>query len=324
MRPAVVRTRAPAALALMLTTSAATASAQQTERVRFAWARAEGAEGCADAAALARSVTARLARNPFDERAPRIVEGLTTASAAGFVATVWVREVDGRLIGKRSIASRASTCASLDAAMVLAIALLIDPEGALAPRSVLRPAPSADPPTPQRDASAAGDRALASLRLLVTHDVLPSMSAGLGASFSGALTGPLAWSLDLRFHPELRSADPGDFAFGLAAIGPGACARFDALRWLEVEGCASAWVGALHTVVFRPTPTDPGQRLWLAASGTMRARIRLLPALSLEVGGELLFPLIRHRFRVEGRTSIIFEQGPVLPGASVGLSVHFL
>lgn len=297
----------------------------EPEPHRFSWVRGPGAEGCADTEVLTSSVSARLGQSPFNANAPRVIEGMAMAREHGFVAHLLVRERDGTLIGSRVIESDAEGCGSLDAAVVLAIVLLIDPEGSARTRPPLvpQPPPPAAPEIAPVPPIAPSYHGVVAVRALVSGGLLPGPSIGLGASLSGAIGARWAWTVDVRFHPELRSLDGGDFAFGLTAAGPGACARFGPLVWLETEACASMWAGALHAVVFRPAPTAPGERLWLAAGGAVRARVHLLPALSIELGGELLVPFVRHRFFVEGRDSTVFQQGPVLPGASLGLAVHF-
>ncbi|MCC7381423.1 MAG: hypothetical protein IT384_06310 [Deltaproteobacteria bacterium] len=298
----------------------------EPEPHRFSWVRGPGAEDCAGAEVLSSSVSARLGQSPFSSTAPRVIEGMAMAREHGFVAHILVRARDGSLLGSRVLESDAERCASLDAAVVLAIVLLIDPEETARTRPPLAArAPTAPPPpaAPVPAPIAPSDHGVAALRALVSGGLLPGPSIGLGASLSGAIGARWAWTVDVRFHPELRSLDSGDFAFGLTAAGPGACARFGPLAWLETEGCASLLAGALHAVVFRPAPTAPGERLWLAAGAAVRARAHVLPALSIELGGELLVPLVRHRFFVEGRDSTVFQQGSVLPGASLGLAVHF-
>ena len=305
------------ALALVLAPQLAAA---QAEPHRFAWVRGPGVEGCADAVAITSSVSARLGQNPFSPSAPRIIEGLTLARERGFAAHILVREGEGSLVGARLLESEAERCDSLDAAVVLAIVLLIDPEGTARARPPLLPRPPPPPPPPEPPRY----HGVAAARALISGGLLPSPSLGLALGLSGVIGDRWAWTLELRFHPELRSTDGGDFAFGLTAGGPGACARFEPWSWLQAEGCGAMLAGALHAVVFRPAPTAPGERPWIAAAGAVRARAYLLPALSIELGAELLVPLLRQRFFVEGRDSTIFQQGPVLPGASLGLAVHFL
>lgn len=305
-------------LALALVVPAQLAAAQ-AEPHRFAWVRGPGAESCADAAAITSSVSARLGQNPFSPGAPRIIEGLTLARERGFAAHILVRERDGSLVGARLLESEAD-CDSLGAAVVLAIVLLIDPEGTARARPPLMPRPPPPPPSPEPPRY----HGVAAARALISGGLLPSPSVGLALGLSGAIGDRWAWTLEVRFHPELRTTGGGDFAFGLTAAGPGACARFAPWSWLQAEGCGAMLAGALHAVVFRPAPTAPGERPWIAAAGAVRVRAYLLSALSIELGAELLVPLLRHRFFVEGRDSTVFQQGPVLPGASLGLAVHFL
>jgi hypothetical protein len=105
---------------------------------RFVWVRGERTETCAGRDAIAQAVTQRLGKNGFSESAPRSIEAVLQHEGDLWEAHIYVRDADGKLNGSRILTSRTATCASIEAAATLAIALVIDPD------SAFRPAP---PPT---------------------------------------------------------------------------------------------------------------------------------------------------------------------------------
>src|SRR5688500_9055900 len=64
--------------------AAAPDSTGQTESYSLAWVRDDGAESCPTGRELARDVTLRLGRSPFDETAPRSIEIRVERTATGF------------------------------------------------------------------------------------------------------------------------------------------------------------------------------------------------------------------------------------------------
>lgn len=115
------------------------------EPVRLAWARGEGAGVCAAEKAIAERVTARLGEGAISAGAARSIEAVVQGTEKGFRAVLYVRDATGALTGSRELTSESESCASIEAASVLAIALAIDPDAAL--RTVTEPAPgSASPP----------------------------------------------------------------------------------------------------------------------------------------------------------------------------------
>ncbi|HUS65807.1 MAG TPA: hypothetical protein VMZ28_14750 [Kofleriaceae bacterium] len=126
-------------LAISLLCAAAPARAQRTSSL--SWTRLPGAEACLGAAELARRGEERLGRAALvtPSQAELSVEGrVEPRSGGGWRATVAVARAGGELLSERVIETREPRCSALDDAVVLVIALLIDPEGAPA----AAPAPS--------------------------------------------------------------------------------------------------------------------------------------------------------------------------------------
>jgi hypothetical protein len=119
--------------------------------------------------------------------------------------------------------------------------------------------------------------------------------------------------------PQQRTSDRR-FAFGLAAFGAGTCVRFLERARVDLAGCGSVWVGALHAVVYEPAPTQPGDHPWAAAAVTPRLRAAVGAHLLVEVGAHLFVPLVRQPFTVTGDVAPAFQEPPVafLPFVSLG------
>ena len=102
----------------------------------LSWSRLPGAESCIGAGELARRVEERLGRPALvsPSQADRSVEGrVSPREGGGWQANLALAERDGSIISERALETREPDCRALDSAVVLVIALLIDPEGTPAP-----------------------------------------------------------------------------------------------------------------------------------------------------------------------------------------------
>jgi hypothetical protein len=123
--------------------TAANAQAQSPSppQMRLGWVRAQGAERCPNSTTVGHAVEARIGRSVFSQDAPQSVEAIiqrTAPAALGPAAPRWsvsifLRDVDGTLLGTRTLTSDRPDCEGAAAAAILAIALAIDPEAALHP-----------------------------------------------------------------------------------------------------------------------------------------------------------------------------------------------
>ena len=136
----------------------------------------------------------------------------------------------------------------------------------------------------------------------------------------------LSVTVGARYFPEERTAD-GAFAFGLSAASLGACVepptgtRFALPPPLSAAFCGSVAAGAIHSVVWKLTPLTPGDEPWVGASLAARIRVHLIAPLSLYAAGELVIPLTRDVFAIRSASGGVFQQSPLAPVASLGLSV---
>ncbi len=326
-----------------------TAQAEDAPRgpFRLAWVRGERTESCADRAAIADGVERRLGRSVFSDSAPRSIETVVQHEGDVWEAHIYVRGDDGTLDGSRILSSRGSTCAGIEAAATLAIALAIDPEAALGPppspaSAVLRPAPvpvpspsAATPPAPcptpeapqpapavvpppcpvERPCPPNGpspgpsSRGAATLRAIAALGLLPATSPGVALSVDLPAYRFVHAAAGVLYLPEQRTANRDD-AFGLTVAWLGVCARpVDSSR-TSLSFCASGQAGGIHSVVFALEPAQPGDQVWVGASvgGVFRARV--VGPLEAEVGADLVVPVTRYAFTVQG-AGTAFRGAPV-------------
>lgn len=112
---------------------AAPAHAQRTSSL--SWVRLPGTEGCIPTQTLAERVEQRVGRQVFvsASQADLSLEGHVerSADASAFVATLAVSDREGRVLGKRVLRAQGNDCSALDPALVLVIAIGLDPDAAL-------------------------------------------------------------------------------------------------------------------------------------------------------------------------------------------------
>ncbi len=329
---------------------AATSLAAPVQPVRLVWARAEGADACSPASDVRQLVSQRLGTDPFSNDAPRTVEAVVEHVGDTWVARIQVRDHRGRTIGSRELTSKAPDCQSIQAAAVLAIALVIDPNARIQPAASASSAPVAPLSAPAPMASSAPlllplisaaalpPAAPATLAPPAPVDSQPRSSAALtlygglagslvpGSSPAAALAAdiPVASSLNVSarslFVAESRAADER-FAFGLSAFGLGVCHE-RAGAW-TAGVCASAWLGSIWAVVHAIPPTHPGGRAFTALSLDPYARVQIVGPLHLEFAGDVFVPVVRRSFTVTGWPDPAWRQPSVAAAAFLGAGLHF-
>lgn len=303
------------------------------QRVRFAWARLDGAEDCPSESELKNAVRGRLGRDPFAERAVASIEGAAFREVASYRATLVLRTHEGEATSVRELTSRAETCEALGQAVALAVAVVIDPERALAGAEEPVPETSAPPIAEEKadDAAAAPpapvevrDHALRGGLWLAgtwTRDVLPGSTFGVSVGGELEFSGPFSLIVGMSFLPEVRR--PEGFGFGLTSVLLAPCARLARFGPVESRLCTGVQVGALHAVVFREDRVRPGQRLFVAPDASLRTLFDFHPSLyGLLVAG-LALPLPRTRFFVEGSDRTIHRQPFVTARIELGLGMRF-
>jgi hypothetical protein len=287
--------------------------------------RADGAASCPGATLIERDVSQRLGRQAFSDTGQRGIEVVLERAETKWRAKLYLRLEASDTDAVRVLESDASDCAELGKSVTLAISLAIAPE--LPPEPPPAPPPKLEPscpPPPPPKRFPAPRRTLhgeASLRALLSPNLLPqsSLGAGLAVTLRGELFGA---SFGGVFFPEneLRS--------GSARLGFGVSAGFaSGCLWArtkdpQVSSCIGARIGALHSVVYSPEPEHPGDRFWWAASSELTLREHVYGRAFVEAGAAAVFPFIRHRFQVDAATTPAYEQGPAVVEAFLGFGLR--
>lgn len=311
----------------------------------LSWVRAEGAEECPTARALAAEVERRLGRAVFDPTAARSFEVQVTRVAGHYRSDVFVRDEAGRAVGQRTLENDEPGCQALFGATALAIALVIDPEAASRqhpataafeappPPPLLPPPPPpapavASPPPPRLVPPTAAPPTTPitlSLRGHAAGGVVPEVSSGVALSFSAR---PSArWGLAASawyVAPQTARQGEGEFSIGLTR---GSLAlTFDAAASgrLRLVLQAGPSLGAYHLAVRAPAPVTDSGDFWFAAFELgLNLQLAVSRGVFLELGGAGLAPLLRQEFWVRDASVPVWEQPPLAGTAYAGLGARF-
>jgi hypothetical protein len=109
--------------------------------------RWNAAEGCIQAAPLARAVEERLGRTVFGPEPEFLVDGvLERGRPSGWKAKLSLVDARGNVLGSREVSTREEACPAIEPRLLLVMALMIDPSAALAGPSPGSPEPASPPP----------------------------------------------------------------------------------------------------------------------------------------------------------------------------------
>jgi hypothetical protein len=305
---------------LLLTPSASLAAGAS---YRLQVVRAEGAGSCPGAALIERDVSQRLGRRPFSDSGERGIEIVLERTDTKWRARLYLRLDPSDTDAARIIESDASDCAELGKSVALAVALAIAPELPPEPPPAPKPEPSCAPPPPPPPLPAPKPtlHGEASLRGMLSPNLLPrrSLGAGLAVTLRGELFGA---SFGGVFFPETKlRTDAAHLGFGVSAAFASGC-LWARTKDPQVWSCIGARVGALHSVVYSPEPARPGDRFWWAASSELGLRQHVYGRAFLEAGAAAVFPFIRHRFEVDAATTPAYEQGPAVVEGFLGFGLR--
>ena len=338
------------------------ASAQQgsheaLEPVRLSWVRSAGAESCPGPHAIEDRVRASLGRDPFASDAPVVIEAMVDRTEEGWHALLRLRGRDGHTIGSRELATEDPTCDGMARAVVLAVALTIDPTAPIRTEA-LGPTPSSAPESPATEpplveapeppaveatepppveapvpppATPAGPtevpgfspRAHVAPVLVSVLGVVPS--PGWGAGVLTRVPVSPRWSVELQMlWLGERSAQDDRFAFGWTAGAAGPCLTLARSQNTELASCALLQVGAMHATVRGAEAVEPGQSLWLAVTGSPRLTTTLASPVDLVLGVDVVVPVLRREYLVVGDdTTRAFLPSAVAGIGHVGVAVTF-
>jgi hypothetical protein len=322
--------------------SPATATAPRP--ASLGWTRLEGAEGCIGAGDLARAVEALLGKKAFVSAAEAelSIEGrVAPRPEGGYRASVEVADRAGKSLGSRDLDTPSSDCRALDEPLRLAIALMIDPEGALAPPPAptsappvgSAPPPSAPPPPPPAPASAPatspapwrGDLALGAT---FAFGLLPSVAPGL--VLSASLEPP--WFVPLESVLSVYLPQSIDSVAGLEASlftlrGEGyVCPLSHLGETLGARACLGGEVGLLSAEGAAVDDAEEGLRAQLGVGLRGRLGLRVAAPLGLYAAGGVAVRPLREGFDTvdeAGRAVELFRPSLVNGALELGAELRF-
>ncbi len=280
------------------------------------WTRAPGAQSCIDAAALRIAVEARLRRRVFVDAdvAPVVIEAHIAPASAGWHVAIAVRDGAGAALGARELDDPAPECRSVDDALALIIALIVDPDAATraAPPT---PAPAA---APWQFGLAANGTAAAGL--------LPGAAFGgaLAVTFDAPRIPPGVVRATLWREDEAASAQVGA-RFDLATASVALCPRVWGRDAIDVATCGGGEAGRVSA---RGFGFDLSQRTTTLVGHVLiepRLEVRLGRTLTIDAGLGLRVPIVRPRFTYDqGGMAVLLYQAPALAVVGhAGMGLHF-
>lgn len=317
-------------------------SAATPRPASLGWTRLEGAEGCIGAGDLARAVEALLGKKAFVSAAEAelSIEGRVAPRAeCGFRASVEVADRAGQSLGRRDLDTSSSDCRALDEPLRLAIALMVDPEGALgappptetpkepppSPPSESAPLPSpisspAPAPTPWR-----GDLALGAT---FGFGLLPSVAPGLvlSASLEPPWFVPLESVLSVYLPQSLESA-AGLEASLFTMRGEGyVCPLSHVGETLGARACLGGELGLLSAEGAAVDDAEEGLRVQFGVGLRGRVGLRVAAPLGLYAAGSVAVRPLREGFDTVDETGArveLFRPSLVNGALELGAELRF-
>lgn len=332
-------------LGLLLSLSAR--AEEESRAASLSWVRLHGAEACSDAGALARAVDEKLGRSVFKgpSEALLLIEGRVERIEDGYRAKLELRDTAGQVLGSREILSAKADCVELSEAVALVLAVMVDPEGAMATRPVVtkaeatapkpeappkaRRAPPASTPLPAAPAILPEGSISAFARLSLGQMPRPAFGFGvgfeLGVSGFGGLRLEAAGFLDQT--KALASAADAGARFRLLLGGAALCPLWIDAGRTRLTMCTGGQVGVLQARAFGLDTASRDVSEWvLSGEVALRFSWRVVGPIALHLGAALVVPISRPLFEartLDGRSRTLFEPAPVGGGFDAGLGGHF-
>ncbi len=125
--PQLARRASPLLTACALLLLSPPAAAGPGARARLDYQRLTGAESCPAQPAFQAEIAAWLGYDPFSDSEPRAVVIELSGNASGLAAHLQLEKAGGEILGERQIVTASSDCRDLTQALVLAVALAVDP-----------------------------------------------------------------------------------------------------------------------------------------------------------------------------------------------------
>lgn len=334
-------------LALLAGALALPAAAEHptAETAALSWVREAGAESCPPETDVLRAIEQRLGRSTFvpADRAELVLEAKLTALPAGAFRADLLMRRGSEVIGRRELLGDGPSCQLVAENAALVIALTIDPEASLDPLPIATTpaaAPSPSPPTEQPSRSESRKSAPPSatksegdgpawqgdveVAAGIATGSVPKLSPGVfarGRAFPPQL--PFGIELGAAFFPLQRvDAEPGKGAdFSEFAAGAALCSRPSRPSRLRGLVCAGVDAGAVAGRGYGFDENPRFRTLTVGLSARGRLGFRVLPALAVVVGPDVVVPLKRDHFeaRTPAGTQQLFRMSPIGIGFELGV-----
>lgn len=302
--------------------------AQRESSVRLEYLRGPGAETCPDQPAVHSAVGDLLGYDPFHDEGRRTIRARVARNARGLEAAVDLQEAAGPWRGVRRLESSKADCAQLASALVLSLAIAIDPMlAARPPQRDADPPPLAQPtftvlaapPEPADRPPPPPSGPTTRLVALSAHGALgsaPGPAPGfelLAGLRRGRLSANIVGRLDL---PAFKEAGGGRISGWLALGSVLTCVHHRALA-----GCALIGGGVRrlegHELDHAQQTTQP-----MAVAGARAALlIPLRDSVSAYLHADLLGEFIETAVLVGGRQA--WATPPVSAAAGAGIAAFF-
>ena len=316
------------ALAALLSGENALAEGPRTSSL--SWVRLPGAESCAPTQELAQKVEARLRHPVFVSAAVAevSVEGHIEPDAKhGFRAVITLRDAHGAPLGTRDVARPEASCDGMTEPLALIIAVMIDPDAALAARPTTPPVPAPVPASPP-PAPVIVERPVYIAVPAPPPPPPPVWRVDVGAG--GVTSLGLVRAPDVGLYASLLLEPPRFFpleGFGalllddnatlsLAYAGAGACPLHHDGEVLRLAGCAIGELGLFTATL----PANSPGRVYLAGGLEGRGSVRLVGPFAVRFGVNAVVPIFR-TWTTDGTGTAAFRPSVVGAAADVGVGV---
>jgi hypothetical protein len=285
------------------------------ERVALVW-KAPADADCASADQI-RAEVAHLSETRLVDSGQRFeIEALALLHEGSWVASVALRDAQGRVLGGREVTGAFLACRDLDLPVALVVATLLD-----ALREQPAPvAPAAAPPAPPEQRGAIGVGAFVS----AAYGLAPQLTLGAGAVVELPLAWPLLFSASAYLPGrDLDAAGRGAWLLSFhagAALCPKLVGRRHALHL-----CGSAQVGAALAKGVGLTEPEHAVGPLLLLGLEPQLVLGLTPSWALQLALGAYGVAIRPRFHweIEGRGVHSFETEPFALMVRIGF-IDFL
>ncbi|HEX4339100.1 MAG TPA: hypothetical protein VH062_24500 [Polyangiaceae bacterium] len=296
----------------------------------LSWVRLPGAEECVSAKQLSRDVERRLSRPALGAPAETdvAIEGFIEKTPQGtFHAVVTIADARGKLLGKREL--ERPECSDIDAALGLAVALMIDPDAAFSPTArpvaraqVVPPAPVARPRVAPRPV-----RGLVSAGVGLGFGALPrtSQEAWMLASVEPVI--PLRFELGahLSLDQTVGVGQDVGVAFSRSTLDAAVCPADAHVSVLRLGACAGVEAGVLSAAGDGRTGLISERSA--VVDGALRGHVDVvfLRHFSLRIIPGLGIPFIRNSFdyrRNDDTLAHVYRLPAVRGDVGVGVGVE--